>query len=120
MEVVTLRALKVLTEARALLSDSANWVQNTPARNRKGTPTDPTSLTACAWCMMGAIHRAAYDAKEPPAVALLAARALASVCAASSLLAPTIVSFNDDRRRTHAEVVAAFDRAIAELRGAAS
>lgn len=102
-----------LRAARALIEHPDHWgrlhfVQNLPSHD--------------CYCIAGAIGMATGDFKRDSVVvmkqdSLAALAALASVLPTSSDNVSNltrVVRFNDARWRTHAEVLAAFDRAIAE------
>jgi hypothetical protein len=48
---------------RELLSDPTRWTQHVSARNVQGDPVHPRSEEACAWCLLGAMHKC-YDSEE--------------------------------------------------------
>ena len=85
--------LEVLTEARRLIEDEANWFGGGEA-------------TAKRCCALGAIGRAGETSNE-----YIAARnALARIIGSENNPGSAIVDFNDSH--THAEVLDLFDRAI--------
>lgn len=97
------RARAVLFHARELLADERQWCRHSFARTWFGIPVSAHSRLARRYCALGAIMRAANDLGLPfgPAVGRLQRR--------TGRLVP---SWNDDPRRNHAEVLAAFDAAI--------
>jgi len=50
---------QVLEKARTLLTDSARWTRDAPARNQDGTPVRPSDPSAICWCLEAAIGIAA-------------------------------------------------------------
>jgi hypothetical protein len=92
--------LAVLRQARDLISDASRWTQGDNARNRFGQSCPLDSSAAVCWCAMGALKRV------NPALAWEARNALAKV------IDDSVVTFND--QHSHAEVLAAFDQAIAQ------
>jgi hypothetical protein len=96
--------------ARVLLRAAA-WValghtKGAPARDEKGEPVAAMSLAAVAWCLTGALYRAA-DADEG---AYKRARAAVRQ-ALSSYAGPTILEWNDAAERRKRDVVALLRRA---------
>lgn len=100
--------LETLKAARDLISDPARWTQKTQARDRHGRNVDFLNDDAVCWCTLGAIAKADFDlwGKQSDADKVL------------RRLVPRglVGQFNDTH--THAEVIALFDAAIAELEGA--
>ena len=101
--------LETLKAARDLISDPARWTQNLFARDKDGKRADPQSDEAVCFCSFGAIERFT-GCKTLSEVE----GHLDNVC--GRLFGTNVISFNDTR--THAEVLALFDAAIAELEGA--
>lgn len=110
-------ASEILRAARALISDPARWTQGAFARDSSGDQVDRLTSEAVCWCLAGAVDAASYPERigvdnyvidfDRSAARLAAARALHTV------IHDTVVSFNDDPTRTHAEVLEAIDKAIA-------
>jgi hypothetical protein len=96
--------VEVLTKARALVE--RGWTQRASARNERGEIVPTTSDAACTWCALGALSVCGLDGSWVPAAAALAVANFGT----SDAHIPT---WNDAPERTQAEVVAAFDRAIA-------
>lgn len=98
-------ALEVLHKTRKLISRPETWTQNAWARSTDGHRCASGDPWAAAWCAAGALGRAAgFD--------------MASYNAAYEYLraaAPftSMVDWNDGNG--HADVLAAFDKAISEL-----
>ena len=99
-------SIAVLIRARALIGDERRWCKGTLARGWLDLPVAVQSRFARRFCAIGAIDRAG---RELGFSTEGACRALECQTIRS------IPSWNDARRRTHAEVVAAFDAAITTL-----
>ncbi len=87
-----------LKEARELVARPGGWTQGTFAETAEGTAVNESDPSAVAFCMMGACLRVGGG--------------LGTI----DLLRPIIgqpATWQDQDGRTQAEVVAAFDRAIA-------
>ena len=132
-------ARDILTAARALIAQPEAWTQHAYARankdlvaNRSGTPSVHfSSDRAVCWCSYGAVNRAGYGGGE--FMPLMTSHRIAEINLAKQALARAmggrpfddeleadwklcnIAKFNDAEGRTHAEVLAAFDRAIEEV-----
>lgn len=95
----------VLVKARALIDKPEAWTKGALARASTGRRAREDGPGAVCWCVSGAIicanggqyHRGAFRAFE----------------ASLGPNRPVIPHWNDAPERTHAEVLAAFDRAIA-------
>jgi len=99
-------AAAVLTKARDLISEERRWCKGTLARGWLDVPVPIHSRFARRFCAIGAIYRAGRDLGLP----------VNDACSAlERQTVRTIPYWNDGRRRTHAEVIAAFDAAIATL-----
>lgn len=93
-------ALQVLVDARGLVSSKAKWCQRALARDEFGSAVrDPNDPDAVAWDPAGALIKAS-------------GRDFAAWSAAEATLGIR-AAWNDDPVRTHEEIMAAFDRAIA-------
>ncbi len=99
-------ARQVLVAARALIADEANWGQGAAIRNKNGRH---------AYCSIGAICVAsgADYVTGYCNIDTMSAMHRAIDGLAAALPHDAITDFNDTH--THAEVLAAFDRAIASL-----
>ncbi len=100
--------LETLKAARQLISDPAKWTQGELARDADGNETNPNYDSATCFCAHGAIQYFTKDETLSEADRLLIA-----VC--SDEHDCYVEEFNDTH--THAEVLALFDAAIAELEG---
>jgi hypothetical protein len=98
----------ILVRARARISDPERWFKHWFAMSAKGVPVNARSRRAVCWCSLGAIKREAggYTSNYRGAIA------------AFGKSESGIAAWNDVRGRTHAEILAGFDRAI-ELASAA-
>lgn len=96
---------EVLRAARELISVPERWTQDATARSVKRRPVLPRSQKAVCWCSVGAIDRATESTFSPEA---MDARSFLRDAAKTNVIS----TWNDMRSRTHAEVLAAFDRAI--------
>ena len=98
-----LTPVEILRAARALIADPARWTQGEDARDACGSPAwaGRHASSAVCWSADGALMHVERDKNSfwPARDALVAA------------MGASAVVFNDTH--THAEVLAAFDRAIA-------
>jgi hypothetical protein len=92
-----------LIRARALIAPDGRWTQGAFARDADGRATIQYSNRACCWCVAGAISAVAQTSDDWSA----ARDALSLVIPGGGL-----ITWADDPKRTHAEVLAGFDRAI--------
>ena len=99
-------ALAVLTGARALLADERRWCKGSFARGWLELPVSARSVFARRYCAWGAIMRAGREFGLPVEDARNALE--------WQTIRP-VANWNDDPWRTHADVIAAFDGAIAAL-----
>lgn len=115
---MTMTTLQVLERARELIARPGGWTQGAMARRADGSiaaSLDPVS--GCSFCAGGAVLRATNERWEIDAGFTIQRAALISVKKAAGVaLADAIACWNDDPDRTQAEVVDAFDRAIAAER----
>ena len=99
-------AAAVLFRARELIADERRWCKGTLARGWLDVPVPVQSRFARRFCAVGAIHRAGRELGLP----------VRDACDALEWQTiRTIPYWNDRRWQTHAEIVAAFDAAIATL-----
>jgi hypothetical protein len=99
--------LSVLIRARALLADERHWCRGSYARSWRGVPVLANSAIAQRFCALGAIMRAARELEVPSDGGQLALE--------WQTVRP-LQEWNDDPARTHREVAATFDAAIAAIR----
>ena len=102
--------IAVLARARALIADERHWCQGAFARGWANVPVRPRSFFARRFCVVGALKWAACELLLPSQNAYVALE---------WLVGRRVEGWNDDPKRTHAEVVALFDVAILGLRQAA-
>ena len=99
-------AVAVLSRARDLISDERRWCKRAFAFTWLDIPVPVGSRYARRFCALGAIIRAGRELGLPVDDA---SRAL------EWQTVRPVMEWNDDKARTHAEVVAAFDAAIDAL-----
>ncbi len=97
----------VLRAARRLLTDPAVWVQGTAAVNPAGEPVTFDDPTACAFCAVAAVARAAAVLGAPVDAEWVATEALEAAAALLHGQPPQVV--NDAPATSHAEVLALLD-----------
>jgi hypothetical protein len=99
-------AVAVLARAREIISDEGHWCKRAFALTWLDLPVPAGSRYARRFCAAGAIIRAGRELRLPVGDA------------SRALEWQTVIQvphWNDDKLRTHAEVIAAFDAAIATL-----
>ena len=101
--------IAVLVRARALIGHDQYWCRGAFARSWFSVPVRPHSFFARRFCVVGALKLAARELLLPTQNAYLALEWQAG---------RRVEGWNDDPRRTHAEVVALFDAAMVALRQA--
>lgn len=97
-------ALEILKEARAIIATPGKWTKGEFARDKEGNKVGICSPDASQFCAVGAINRIGRAAGD-----------VTFARAAFLEAEPAGVWFNDHPNTTHADVLAAFDRAIAKL-----
>ena len=116
-------AIRLLREARELITPFGKWCWGAVAQNSKGEDTSPTDRSACKWCAEGALHfvehRWKTEAAELTDIVLL--RELDASAEASVDDEFCIVDVNDgnvyqapDEDR-HKAVLACYDHTIERL-----
>jgi hypothetical protein len=103
------KTLRVLVRARELIGDEQSWCRRTFARGWGGIPVPLQSATARRFCAVGAVLRAGRELGVPVNDAHSALK--------WQTVRP-VQDWNDDRARTHTDVLAAFDAAIVTLESA--
>ncbi len=93
----------VLEAAKAKIATPAQWTQNDYAKDAEGNGVGSASASAVCFCSIGAMM----------AVTDGAACCWVAVKVLTDVVGGNIVYFNDAKERTHAEVIAAWDKAIA-------
>ena len=101
-------ALAVLARARELIADEERWCRRSFARSWLNIPVPVQSVAARRFCAVGAIMHAGRK---------LGMRVEEARNVLERQIARPIEQWNDDPVLTHAEIVAAFDGAIAALGG---
>lgn len=96
------KVVEVLRTAKRLLADPTHWGQGSCGSNKTA------DLPAGTNCVMTAIRAAGIGLDLPRRKAT---NAFGAVTTGSRF---GITLWNDDKKRTHADVMAAFDRAIAK------
>lgn len=100
--------LIILKKARRLLSKPERWAKGHSAYDAYGGHVNITAKTAVKFCAVGAIVKSAGEEWFN-----IHAMWLSNYL--SIMLGQSIVVWNDHPRRTHAQVLRAFDKAIAKL-----
>lgn len=95
-----------LQALRALLAQG--WCQDAPARDIFGHAVSPRSRDACSWCLAEGIWRIT------PVLNHRKDRVRSIQDAIGAEIKRPTVAWNDDPKRTQAEVLAMLDRAIAK------
>lgn len=97
------QVVKLLQDARNLISKPENWTQADFAKTADGSGVDSNNDKAVCWCSLGAIN------KVSPPIDDNQARKRAKLLLRKAM-GGAIAIFNDSH--THAEVLAAWDKAI--------
>lgn len=108
-------ALEVLKEARQLISKPSAWCRGASARDDFGNPCVPWHPNARRWCAVGALRRAHTGLSVPGGIPIPGAAYLQSFVPEGMTRYASLTVFNDHPLRTHDEVLAVFDAAIAKL-----
>jgi len=119
--------LEVLVRAKARIQNPSQWTKGHFARSEDGAYADMNGAQAVCFCGIGAVYRSSFDLFRSRADPQLCVDALPLITAADdeALIAlgevahrrgfPTFSQFNDADATTHADVLEAFDEAIALL-----
>ena len=99
----------ILENTRYLLKTPNRWIKDDLANTEAGLKTQPGSPYAVKWCLVGALTKASmpYSNME----CLWDAMTLLKDITGASLL----TQWNDDKERTHEDVMDAFDKAIGSI-----
>ena len=100
--------VEILKAARAKIADEKHWTKGAEARDVAGKSVSPQSRKAVCWCSLGALSASAM----PYSFAAYSFAALGFVQAIMNSQSKGVSRFNDSH--THAEVLAAWDAAIAD------
>lgn len=99
---------EILRKARALIDAPEKWTRGALARDADRIPQWPADESATCFCSLGAIVKASgREAGQEHAPDTASRRAM------ERAIGQNIETWNDDPATTHADVLAAFDRAIA-------
>jgi hypothetical protein len=96
--------VEILRRARKRLRRPESWTRGSFARDVHGEPAYVNSDEAISWCAIGAV-RAEVDRQS-------LTTSVVEHLEASLPAGDNILAWNDDRARTHTEVIRLFDRAI--------
>jgi hypothetical protein len=99
----------VLRGARELISEPKRWTQGEYARNAEHEAVNFLSVSACRWCLVGALAKA--SGRDPDDHEPVMTRVAQILRPWSPNVLVAITSFNDESE--HAKVVALLDQAIA-------
>jgi len=102
------KILSVLVAARKLITPREKWTQRVNARDKFGRYTYPLNADAVCFCAQGAIARIAGGMGNPAKIS--------AMVVLGSVIKGDVTTFNDAPKRTHRQILAAFDRAIAKLK----
>ncbi len=100
---------EILKRARELLTPEGRWIKGALARSADGADVRDDFSNATCFCALGAINVAWYSMLGGEKRSFLDAALLLEDQLPAGMGIP---AFNDDPKTTHADVLAAFDRAI--------
>jgi hypothetical protein len=110
-----MNTVDILKAARAKIANPENWGQGAYAFDSEGCSINPKADGACRFCASGAIKASAADYyAQRAAFELLSNRGLGLEKGHSFDCEANIVSYNDSPVINHADILAAFDKAIGE------
>ena len=107
-------AKQILIDAKELISNPKKWTTKYWAKNEAGESVSTSAPEACQWCSWGALMKVQDGSNLTEAYQTLE-DAIGGISRGSSWKSKNMVTFNDDPDTTHADVMAAFDRAIKSL-----
>ncbi len=107
-------ALEILEKARKKLSKRKAWTQNAAARGKSGKHVNPCGRAAVCWCLEGALE-AAVGASWQYCENNGLDEAQDLLRGQLPKRADGLISFNDDSRTKHLDVLGLLDRTIARL-----
>lgn len=110
---MAMKTVTVLKRAKKLI-ETKGWTQRVAARDKDGNEADPQSRKASCFCAMGAVERAALGTKDTVYTTAFYHAEEALGLAVPAQYHGSIPDYNDAPRRTKAQVLALFDRAIAK------
>lgn len=106
-----MNTLEILKAARALIEKPEHWSKGAFARDPRGNGVSPINKTAVCWCAAGSVRNVGLISQVELYAALGVLRT--ALPAEAGRLAG-VITFNDRPDTTHADIIALFDRAIAE------
>ena len=106
MTLVSKQTISVLMGAKNRLSKPEQWIKNTAAVNKHGQQVETNSKEACAWCMIGALHKTSGEYQA--AYNLLVKNLPAGFA--------TVSEFNDNPKTTHKDVIKVFNKTIRQAK----
>ena len=98
----------VLVRARQIITPPEAWTQGALARGKNSEPVPVSFNDAVCFCSYGANQRASFELKAGFRICAVADDALRAAAGMG------VATFNDSPSRSHAEVLAVFDKAIEE------
>ena len=101
---------ELLVKARALIENPKTWIQGHGAEDSAGLEIAAVSPDAVSFCAIGALDRACFNLR----VGFCSIVATAALQRLDGMVDNELGFWNDALGRTHDEVLAAFDRAIAD------
>lgn len=104
--------LATLKAAREMIATPDRWTQSVSARDAAGGVTTPYSSDACSFCLYGAVQADLRRAMKQFGLSGTILVGLA-MDALETVIGSKVWDFNDAEGRTHGEVVAKLDEAIA-------
>jgi|GraSoiStandDraft_27_1057306.scaffolds.fasta_scaffold313542_2 hypothetical protein len=102
---------KALEYARDLVA--SGWCQGVEARDQAGRPVEPWDPSAVAWSLIGAVVAIAHDAAGD--AAFLEQVGLSTLALGTVTRSEELKDWNDEPRRTHEDVLRAYDAAAEML-----
>lgn len=108
---------RLLIFARKLISRPQHWTKGSYARDEKGIslPRECRQFAYC-YCAVGATMKAADSLNLSSAAQSARIRLAQVINNSTDSLNTSIIDYNDDVERTHAEILELFDNAIASIR----
>lgn len=106
-----MKPVDILRKARKLIEKPEQWTQKAFARTADGAPCDEHATVAVSFCVVGALRRAIGQQHQYGEQwdKYIAAREFVH----AAVMVGQFSEWNDKPSRTHPEVLAAFDKAIA-------
>lgn len=83
---------------KQLLKDPEKWTKNLSARDKLRNGVDPASKKAVCWCLYGAIFKCYPETRRDKPLSLI-------LTALGIVTLTGITLWNDDRNRTHKDVL---------------